>query len=161
MSAPADGVDRLIYFVEQRIGQLRMSKDEVTRRGGPARDTLTKLRGLEGQRRPTVAVLARLDATMGWHPGSSAVTLLGGQPLSVTNSLTPAEGRRGSGRALREVTPDEVIERLVEQVDERIAQVEYALDGLREVRVNLAAELSDKALRTAYAAGIADAQRTG
>lgn len=171
MTVPADGVDRLIYFVENRIAQLGLSKDEVARRGGPVRDTLTKIRGLDGQRRPTVDVLMRLDATMGWHAGSSAVILLGGQPLSLTitagtHQADPASVsapvRRGRRRTVQPVTAEEIIDRLVEQVDDQIREVENVLAGLRGVRQALSDELIvDEDLRAAYSAGIAGAKRTG
>jgi len=172
MTVPADGVDRLIYFVENRIAQLGLSKDEVARRGGPVRDTLTKIRGLEGQRRPTVDVLMRLDATMGWHAGSSAVILLGGQPLSLTITAGAHQGdtasvsapvRRGRRRrTVQPVTVEEIIDRLVQQVDDQIREVENVLAGLRGVRQALSDELiADEDLRAAYSAGSLGAQRTG
>ena len=62
MTVPADGVDRLIYFVDARIAQLNLSKEEVARRGGPARDTLAKIRGRADQHTPLVGTLLRNDA---------------------------------------------------------------------------------------------------
>ena len=43
MTVPADGIERLIHFVDARIAQLNLSKEEVARRGGPNRDTLAKI----------------------------------------------------------------------------------------------------------------------
>lgn len=128
MAVPADGVDRLTHFVEARIAQLNLSKEEVARRGGPARDTLAKVRGRRDQQTPMVGTLLRLDAALGWQPGSAAVTLLGGQPLSLTaRSRAVARPKK---RALQPMDEHEIMHRLVAQLHDEIARLEGDRDTL-------------------------------
>jgi hypothetical protein len=124
MTVPQEGVERLIHFVEKRMGQLDLTKDEVARRGGPSRDTLAKVRG-NRERTPQVGTLLRLDQSLGWQPGSSAVVLLGGQPLSLNVRRRKPGPRR---RPVKPVTDAEIAERLAAQLHDEIAR----LEGLRE-----------------------------
>lgn len=59
---------------------LRMTRDELARRGGPNRSTLHK--AISGSRTVSMATLARLDTSLGWAPGSAALVLDGGTPQS-------------------------------------------------------------------------------
>jgi hypothetical protein len=128
MAVPAGGVDRLTHFVDERIAQLDLSKEEVARRGGPARDTLAKIRGRRDQQTPMVGTLLRLDAALGWQPGSSAVTLLGGQPLSLTaRSRAVARPKK---RALQRMDEREIMQRLVSRLHDEIARLEGDRDAL-------------------------------
>ena len=68
MTVPADGVDRLIHFVDARLTQLNLSKEEVARRGGPGVDTLAKIRGRAAQRSPQVGTLLRWTPHWGGSP---------------------------------------------------------------------------------------------
>lgn len=145
MTIPADGIERLIYFVDARIAQLNLSKEEVARRGGPSRDTLAKIRGRHDQRTPAVGTLLRLDQSLGWQPGSSAATLLGGKPLSLT-----ARRRKHSSRhdAARPLTETEVLRRLTDQLRDEIVRLEGAREAvdirigkLRGIYDNIVAEL--------------------
>ena len=97
MTVPADGVPRLMHFVDARLEQLRMTKDEAVRRGFPDPDTLAKVRDRSTQNTPRVRTLLRIDRTVGWQPGSSAVVLLGGNPLSLT--ARPTKGMRAKEQA--------------------------------------------------------------
>lgn len=147
MTVPADGVDRLIYFVDARIAQLNLSKEEVARRGGPGVDTLAKIQARPDQRTPLVGTLLRLDAALGWQPGSSAVVLLGGQPLTLTaRSRAIVRVRKHAPQPMSE---REIMQRLVSQLHDEIARLEGdrdALDSriqrLRTVYDNFVAELS-------------------
>ena len=65
MTVPADGTARLIHFVDERIAQLNLSKEEVARRGGPAPDTLAKVRGRRDQQTPMAGTWLRLGAALG------------------------------------------------------------------------------------------------
>jgi hypothetical protein len=158
MTVAADGVDRLTHFVDARIAQLNLSKEEVARRGGPARDTLAKIRGRRDQQTPMVGTLLRLDAALGWQPGSAAVTMLGGQPLSLTaRSRAVARPKR---RALQPMNEREIMQRLVSQLHDEIARLEGdrdALDAriqrLRTICDGLTAELNvDENLAAEYRA---------
>ncbi len=40
MTAPADGQARLNYYINARLDVLHMTRDELERRGGPARSIL-------------------------------------------------------------------------------------------------------------------------
>jgi hypothetical protein len=157
MTAPAGaGIDRLIHFVEARIAQLGLSKEEVARRGGPAVDTLVKIRGRRDQQSPMVGTLLRLDSALGWQPGSAAVILLGGRPLSLTaRSRGTARLKKDAPRPLRE---QEIMGRLAAQLHDEIARLEGARDAvtarihrLRSVYDHFAAELAvDENLAAAY-----------
>lgn len=127
MTVASEGVERLIHFVGVRMAQLDLTKEEVARRGGPSPDTLAKLRGRSAQRTPEVGTLLRLDETLGWQPGSSAVVLLGGQPLRLTDR------RQKSGRKHRPVQPlsdTEIGHRLVAQLRDEIARLESVRETL-------------------------------
>ena len=147
MTVPADGVDRLIHFVNARIAQLNLSKEEVARRGGPAVDTLAKIQGRPDQRSPLVGTLLRNDAALGWQPGSSAVVLLGGQPLTLTaRSRAIARVRK---HAAQPISEREIMQRLLSQLHDEIARLEGDRDAvdsriqrLRTVYDNFVAELS-------------------
>jgi hypothetical protein len=159
MTAPADGIDRLIYYVDARLAQLNLSKEEVARRGGPSTDTLAKIRVSADQRTPMVDTLLRLDRSLGWQPGSSAVVLLGGQPLSLT-----ARRRRktlAKQRDARPVDEAEILDRLTAELAEEIARLEGDRDAvtvriqrLRTVHDHLVAELTvDEELLADYGVG--------
>jgi hypothetical protein len=157
MTAPAgEGIDRLIHFVEARITQLGMSKEEVARRGGPAVDTLVKIRGRRDQQTPMVGTLLRLDAALGWQPGSAAVVLLGGRPLSLTaRSRATARLKKHVPQPLGE---NEIMSRLAAQLHDEIARLEGDRDAvtarihrLRSVYDHFIAELAvDDNLTAAY-----------
>jgi hypothetical protein len=158
MTAPADGIDRLIHFVDARITQLNLSKEEVARRGGPSTDTLAKIRERADQRTPMVDTLLRLDRSLGWQPGSSAVVLLGGKPLS----LTARRRRRTLARqqGAQPVDEGEILRRLTGQLHDEIVRLEGDRDAittriqrLRTVHDHLVAELTvDEDLVAEYGA---------
>lgn len=142
MTAPAEGIDRLIYFVDARLAQLKLSKAEIRRRGGPVNDTLSKIRGRQSQKTPTVATLLRLDAVLGWHPGSSAVALVGGYPVSI---LARRKSVQQSKTPLQPLDEDEIGERLTTQLREELDRLEEdraAVDRRIELLQRVIAELS-------------------
>jgi hypothetical protein len=158
MTVPVDGVDRLIHFVDERIAQLNLSKEEVARRGGPARDTLAKIRGRRDQQTPMVGTLLRLDAALGWQPGSAAVALLGGQPLSLTARSRAVS--RPKKHALQPMGEREIMQRLAAQLYDEIARLEGDRDAvdariqrLRTIYHSFVAELTvDEDLAAEYSA---------
>jgi len=129
MTVPAHGIERLIHFVDARITQLNLSKQEVARRGGPNRDTLAKIRDRDTARTPNVDTLLRLDQTLGWHPGSAAVTMLGGNPLSL-NAIGAVPGRPRQPSPVRPVTAAEVQRRLTDQLDDEIDRLQADRDAI-------------------------------
>ena len=146
MTAPADGLDRLIHFVDERTAQLNLTKDEVARRGGPSPATLTKIRSRRDQQTPMVGTLLRLDAALGWQPGSAAVVLLGGVPLSLT--LRNRAGARPKKHALQPMGEGEIMQRIVAQLNDEIVRLEGDRDAvdvriqrLRTIYERLTAEL--------------------
>ena len=158
MTVPADGVGRLIHFVDARIAQLNLSKQEVARRGGPAVDTLAKIRDRSDQRTPMVGTLLRLDSALGWQPGSAAVVLLGGQPLSLTaRSRAIARLKKPAPQPMSE---PEIMGRLASQLHDEIVRLEGDRDAvdiriqrLRMVYDRFIAELTvDEDLATEYSA---------
>ena len=66
MTAPANGVPRLMHLVDTRLEQLRISKQEAARRGFPNPTTLAKVRDRDVQKTPTVRTLLRIDRGLGW-----------------------------------------------------------------------------------------------
>jgi hypothetical protein len=120
MGVPANGVPRLMHHVDARLGQLRMSKQEAARRGFPAPSTLAKVRDRDRQATPTVRSLLRIDRTLGWEPGSAAVILLGGHPLSIT--ARTSRRVRARADAASPMTADEVMTRLLDQLGDEIAK---------------------------------------
>jgi hypothetical protein len=158
MTVPADGIDRLIHFVDERIAQLNLSKEEVARRGGPARDTLAKIRGRRDQQTPMVGTLLRLDAALGWQPGSAAVALLGGQPLSLTARSRAVS--RPKKHALQRMSEREIMVRLVCQLYDEITRLKADRDAidarirrLRTIHDSFTAELTvDEDLADEYSA---------
>ena len=75
---PADGVGRLLFFVEDRLAQLRWTREELAAAGGPAPSTLYKAAERGGGL--SVKTLARLDVALGWQEGSAQRVLAGGSP---------------------------------------------------------------------------------
>ncbi|WP_094287314.1 hypothetical protein [Mycobacterium lehmannii] len=118
MTVPADGVARLMHFVDARLGQLKMSKEEANRRGFPHPSTLAAVRDRNSQHTPTVRTLLRIDRTLGWQPGSAAVVMLGGTPLSVTARTT--RNVRAMERSAAPMTADEVVDRLLGELHDEI-----------------------------------------
>jgi hypothetical protein len=156
MTVPADGIARLIHFVDARIAQLNLSKEEVARRGGPNRDTLAKIRDRKNARSPSIDTLLRLDQALGWQPGSSAVTLIGGRPLSL-NAVGAGVGRPRKQDADRPVTSAEIQRRLADQLTNEIDRLEKTrdslderIDALRTLRDRYAAEIIDPDLIAVY-----------
>jgi hypothetical protein len=80
VDAPDRGVARLDYFVARRPVMLRISRGELARRGGPSRSTLSK--AITEARPLSAATLIRLDASLGWAPGSATAILDGGSPAA-------------------------------------------------------------------------------
>ncbi|WP_273735441.1 helix-turn-helix domain-containing protein [Mycolicibacterium septicum] len=93
MSAiPESGTARLLFFMEQRLAQLRWSRENLAAEGGPSPSTVYK--SLLGGRQPTERTLARLELALGWQAGSSHRILSGGAPaLSVAHELIGLSGR--------------------------------------------------------------------
>jgi hypothetical protein len=157
MTAPAAGVPRLMFFVDPRLAQLQLSKQQATQRGFPSPSTLAKVRDNTAQASPTVRTLLRIDRALGWQPGSAAVTMVGGNPLSVTARTTGNAKARDD--ATQPMTRDEVIHRLLSQLHDEIARTGRQVSSLAErlerldaVHARLAAELTiDDALVKQFA----------
>jgi hypothetical protein len=165
MTAPADGVDRLIHFVDARMARLGLSRQDVARRGGPGVDTLSKVRYRHStQHTPIVGMLLRLGGARGWEAGSSAVVPAGGSPLSVSAKSSRRQRRRGT-KASEPMTDREILQRLVSRFRDEIARlegdrdaIEQRLARMRTLCERFAAELDiDDELVKDYAAADADA----
>lgn len=103
MTIPADGVGRLLAFVDRRLETFRITKEDIAARGGPAASDVAQGSAPEQLKHSQVRTLLRLDLSLGWEPGSSAVVLLGGHPLTVTARA----GRTPDG--VRPVSAEEVL----------------------------------------------------
>jgi hypothetical protein len=75
---PADGIKRLLFFLEDRLAQLRWTREDLAAAGGPAPSTLYKAGQREGGLAPRS--LARLDFALGWQEGSAQRVLAGASP---------------------------------------------------------------------------------
>ncbi len=85
---PADGVGRLLFFVEDRLAQLRWTREDLAAAGGPAPSTLYKAAERGGGL--SVKTLARLDVALSWREGSATWILAGGSPaLRISEQLSP------------------------------------------------------------------------
>ena len=91
MTVPADGVPRLMHFVDARLTKLRMSREEANRRGFPNFSTLAAVRDRDTQNTPRVRTLLRIDRTLGWQPGSAG----GGFERFLDGGFFDGEGRTG------------------------------------------------------------------
>lgn len=146
MTVPADGVARLMHFVDARLRQLNMTKDEAHRRGFPHPSTLSAVRASNSQRTPTVRTLLRIDRSLGWQPGSAAVVLLGGSPLTITARMT--RGARAQEEAATPMTAQDITDRLLDQLRDgielartEVRAVDDRLDRLYTVHQRLVDEL--------------------
>jgi hypothetical protein len=105
---PKDGTGRLLFFLEQRLAQLRWSREDLAAQGGPSPSTVYKC--VAGGRRPTERTLARLELALGWQPGSAHRVLEGGAPaMSITQEVATVASRidqelsRGVARTAKEL----------------------------------------------------------
>ena len=128
MTVPADGVPRLMHFVDARLAQLQLTKRDAALRGFPDPSTLAKVRDKDTQTTPQVRTLLRIDRTLGWQPGSAAVVMLGGHPLTVTARTTRRS--RAHEQAAQPMTAEEVVGRLLDQLRDEIARTRRDVAGL-------------------------------
>jgi hypothetical protein len=82
-AVPTDGVRRLLFVMDNRLAQLRWTREDLAAAGGPAPSTLRYARRRGGGL--TRRTLARLDFALGWQEGS-AQNILAGQNPSVSVS---------------------------------------------------------------------------
>lgn len=64
--------------MEDRLAQLRWTREDLAAAGGPAPSTLYKASARGGELAPRT--LARLDFGLGWQEGSAHTTMAGGSP---------------------------------------------------------------------------------
>ena len=85
---PEAGIERLSYFINVRLAQLRWSLEDLAAAGGPAPATLYKARrqgrGLRAQ------TATRLEGALGWKVGSVPSTLAVGSPDLVLSTQLEA-----------------------------------------------------------------------
>ena len=87
-----DGTGRLLFFLEQRLAQLRWTREDLAAHGGPSPSTVYK--ALAGGRRPTERTLARLELALGWQSGSAHRILDGGAPaISISQEVATVASR--------------------------------------------------------------------
>jgi len=84
-----------------------------------------------------VRTLLRIDRALGWQPGSAAVTMLGGNPLSVTARTTG--NAKARAEATQPMTAEEVVHRLLAQLRDEITRTRRQVSGLGEHVDRLAA----------------------
>jgi hypothetical protein len=91
-----------MFYLEDRLAQLRWNRRDLAAAGGPAPSTLRKARMREGNLAPRT--LAQLDFALGWQEGSAQRIMAGGSPavrisdLLNSCSLTIEEALRDSER---------------------------------------------------------------
>lgn len=89
---PKDGTGRLLYFLEQRLAQLRWTREDLATQGGPSPSTVYK--AIAGGRQPTERTLARLELALGWKAGSAHQIMSGGAPaISITHEVATVAAR--------------------------------------------------------------------
>ena len=71
-------MERLMFFIQQRLAQLGWSRDDLAAAGGPSPSTLYKAH--RGGRELAERTLARLELALGWQPGSAQRAVDGGAP---------------------------------------------------------------------------------
>ena len=76
---------RLMFYIQHRLAQLRWSRGDLGKAGGPAPATLYK--ALHDGRELTERTLARLEVALNWQPGSAAKVIGGGRPLVASSDL--------------------------------------------------------------------------
>jgi hypothetical protein len=67
-----------LFFVEDRLAQLRWTREDLASAGGPAPSTLRKASQRDGGLAPRI--LARLDVALGWQESSARRVMSGGNP---------------------------------------------------------------------------------
>ena len=81
-----------MFFIQQRLAQLQWSRNDLAAAGGPSPATLYKAhrRGrVWGER-----TMARLEAALGWQPGSGSAVVAGGSPvMRISDQVETASGR--------------------------------------------------------------------
>lgn len=101
-----------MFFVEDRLAQLRWTREDLAAAGGPASATLRKAVQRGGGLTPRS--LTRLDLALGWQDGSAERVLRGGSPaMRVSGMITACSGgidaaiqeaeRLGVGLVVREL----------------------------------------------------------
>lgn len=112
-----------MFYLEDRLAQLRWNRQDLAAAGGPAPSTLRKARMREGPLAPRT--LAQLDFALGWQEGSAQAIMAGGSPavrvsdlvnscsLAVDAALRDSE-RQGVSRCAMELKKflDDVARRL-------------------------------------------------
>ena len=90
---PADGIKRLLFFLEDRLAQLRWTREDLAAAGGPHPSTLYKAAEREGGL--ALKTLARLDVALGWQEGSAQRVLAHatGGPALQQNLVAVMEGQ--------------------------------------------------------------------
>ncbi|BAN91963.1 MULTISPECIES: hypothetical protein [Mycobacterium] len=100
---PADGVGRLLFFVEDRLAQLRWTREDLAAAGGPAPSTLYKAAERNGGL--ALKTLARLDVALGWQEGSAQRVLAGESPaVRISDQLSQCAAAIDAARREAECT---------------------------------------------------------
>lgn len=74
-----------MFFLEDRLAQLRWTRQNLAAAGGPAPSTLRKARMREGPLAPRT--LAQLDFALGWQEGSAQAIMAGASPAVRVSDL--------------------------------------------------------------------------
>lgn len=100
---PVDGVQRLLFFVEDRLAQLRWTREDLAAAGGPHPSTLYKAAERDGGL--ALKTLARLDVALGWQEGSAQRVLAGDSPaVRVSQQITVCAAAINAARRDAECT---------------------------------------------------------
>jgi len=74
-----------MFFLEDRLAQLRWTRQDLAAAGGPAPSTLRKARIREGLLAPRT--MAQLDFALGWQEGSAQAIMAGASPAMRVSDL--------------------------------------------------------------------------
>jgi hypothetical protein len=121
---PADGIPRLIFFMEDRMAQLRWTRADLAAAGGPSTTTMNAATQRGG--RLATRTLARLDVALNWQEGSSARTVAGGSPaLRISEQFSSCSAAVDAARREAE---DDGVARLAGELKKFLLDVAQRLD---------------------------------
>ncbi len=121
MTVPDLGVERLMFFIDQRRDALRMSRTEAAERGLPSPKALNDA-AFRGSRL-RVRTLRRIDDVLGWEAGSAAATLVGAAPISAAAPVAATRRATSTGG-------DEVLARTIATIESDLTRAKAAATEL-------------------------------
>lgn len=117
---------RLGRIVKQWRDDKRLSQERISANGGPSDVVIGRIERND-EPRPRGDTLAKLDAGMGWRPGTSVSILNGGEPVSIDESVL-------AGKPVRAATTDELMRMQADLVQLQFQVSEEIQSRYRDLR---------------------------